>query len=228
MNTYIYSIVNTLCSPALRRVLVAVFGGFIVALSLSAALAHIFLSEGMKSQADAFYWSSFIAFIVYVIAMIWAFAAGRLSHVLLAFIGVTCVCVVIVSVLGGDARFGYSATVIQTLILILVVLAQWFGFGALALSQNKHWKTVMQMQTCPYVTSRALRGLGAVLLATSFILLVIRDGVAFGVLLWPMVAFFVAILVAFMIAYRPISIRNFAQDIYVLTTDPRDEHSYEI
>lgn len=67
---------------------------------------------------------------------------------------------------------------------ILLVLA-WFlasiGFALLALSQKQHWLLLRLAKAQPPIV---LRPLGWVICALSLIPAIVRDGVAFGLILW--------------------------------------------
>ncbi|MDX8354814.1 DUF3325 domain-containing protein [Cognatiyoonia sp. IB215182] len=199
------------------RVALALFGGFILAVAVAAAGAHLFVTQGGTSTSDAFFWGAYIAFVVYVAAMIWVFAARDLRLVTLVFAGTILLSGLIVRLAGGDANFGYGAALGQAMLLIVLLWSLWIGFAAFALSQVKHWQAIMGRRDLPAVTARAARWLGWTLLSLSVVVALLRDGWGFGLLLWPMAAFFVALAVSFTVAYAPQMLARLGQTIYSLT-----------
>ena len=199
------------------RVTLALFGGFVLAVAVAAATAHLFVTQGEAATADAFYWGTYIAFVVYVAAMIWAFAAQDLRLVTLVFAAVILLSGLIVRLSGGDANFGYGAALGRGVLLIALTWSLWVGFAALALSQTRHWHAVTGRHDPPAVTERAARWIGWGLLSLSVILALLRDGWGFGLLLWPMAAFFVGLAVSFTLAYGPRFLAQLAQTIHKIT-----------
>lgn len=202
------------------RVVLALVGGFAVAITLTAAMAFVLVAEGVTNKGDAFYWASYVGFLCYFLAMIWAFASNKLITVLRVFSAVILACGISVWAQGGDASFGYGPGMSRFILLMGILVTLWTGFAALALSQTKHWQAVTLAGPCPPQTSRMLKLIGWVMLAASLILTLMRDGVSFGLLLWPTIAFAVALSVSLSIAYRPILLRRFAGEVAYFTSDP--------
>lgn len=221
----VWRVISSLGAPQVHRVLLALVGGFAVTLYVTSALAQILVSEGVDNPGDAFFWSAFVALFVYFGAMVWAFAAASIQKVTLTFAGVILACALIVWAHDGDASLGYGIALGRLAFLVLLCVALWVGFAALALSQNKHWAAVTSEHTCPDITARALRTFGWIALATSVVPSVLRDGYAFGLLLWPMMAFGVGLAVSFTIAYRPRLLRGMARDAARLTRTNRESAS---
>ena len=91
----------------------------------------------------------------------------------------------------------------------LAVTLSLFGFALLALSQDKHWRTVAGAKGPP--PSKALvRGAGWTLVLVALAPCVVRDGGAFAALLWPLLLTVCAFGVAMLIAYRPRWLRPIA------------------
>lgn len=68
------------------------------------------------------------------------------------------------------------------LLLLAAIVIGTSGFGALALSQDTHWKTVRRWPASR--PPRWLRTAGWALVGISAVPLLLRDGMAFGLLLW--------------------------------------------
>ncbi|MEM8774673.1 MAG: DUF3325 domain-containing protein [Pseudomonadota bacterium] len=88
---------------------------------------------------------------------------------------------------------------IDLLLLVLASLSALLGCAFLALSQHRHWRTVMG-KGAPH---RAVRPAGWALLAISLAICISRDGSSFAVILWPLLLSAAAILVVMIIAYWP-------------------------
>lgn len=206
------------------RIALALIGGFALAVTSTAAIAYVFVAEGVASRGDAFYWSAYIGIVVYFLAMLWAFASNALRSVAWGFAALILGCGVVVAFYGGDASFGYGASLSKVILLLGMLTTMWVGFAALALSQNKHWASVVGERSCPSSTARFLKAVGWPALAVSVVLTLLRDGVSFGVILWPTLAFAVALAVSLAIAYRPHMLRRMARDVtYFTVPSPRSE-----
>ena len=88
-------------------------------------------------------------------------------------------------------------------LLIGAVGAAYLGFALLALSQDKHWRSVTSAVACTPVRAAVLRALGGLMLAAALSLALLRDGPSFGALLWVTVLSAAAVAVAFTLAWRP-------------------------
>lgn len=199
----------------LHRICLSIFGSFAVAAASAAALALIIAADGWDSPANAFIWASYVAFFVYFAAAVWSFSAQSLLRVQAAFGAVILAGMAIIWTLGGDANFGYGAWLTDFVLLVLLCGSIWLGFAGLALSQDKHWAAVAGERKCPPLTRFALRRAGMAFLAVSVILTLARDGMSFGLLLWPMAAFAGALAISLTIAYRPrlmAGVAQFARD----------------
>ena len=76
------------------------------------------------------------------------------------------------------------------------------GFAFLALSQDKHWRTVTSAKgSAPSKT--LVRSSGWTLVFIALVPCIIRDGGAFAALLWPLLLTVCAFSIAMLIAYRP-------------------------
>lgn len=86
----------------------------------------------------------------------------------------------------------------DTIWLVLAGLSAWLGCAWLALGQKKNWRTVTGGNTPP----RACVGLGWMFVLATLISCVMRDGVSFAAILWPLIFATAAFLVAMTLAYR--------------------------
>ncbi|MCU0949185.1 MAG: DUF3325 domain-containing protein [Porphyrobacter sp.] len=98
----------------------------------------------------------------------------------------------------------------STLLFIAALLSALGGCIALALSQQRHWEAVMG---CTAVPRRWLRAAGWSLIAASLAAVVARDGVSFGILVWPMVIGVAALATAATLSWRPRLLRPLASCI---------------
>ena len=95
-------------------------------------------------------------------------------------------------------------------LLLAVIALSYAAFVCLALSQAKPWRAVaIGNQRSP--RKRALRAVGFALLAATFLLTLVREGIAFGVLLWPLILAVAATAVAFTLTWRPHWLRGVAR-----------------
>ncbi len=69
-------------------------------------------------------------------------------------------------------------------LLLGVFAASYAGFAALAISLDRHWYDLGGGRECPVRTVWLLRIVGYGLLAAALAVALIRDGAAFGSLLW--------------------------------------------
>jgi hypothetical protein len=96
----------------------------------------------------------------------------------------------------------------STLLLIAALLFALGGCILLALSQQRHWKTVMGRSSRP---RRLLRTAGWSLIAMSLAAVILREGVSFGTLVWPMVVGAAALTTAVTLSWRPRLLRPVAK-----------------
>ena len=90
----------------------------------------------------------------------------------------------------------------EVLLLFAVFAAAYFGFAALAMSQDRHWHHIGGGRHCPRRTSMMLRFVGWALLLAALVLALVRDGAAFGSLLWVTVITVGALLVVATLSWR--------------------------
>lgn len=72
----------------------------------------------------------------------------------------------------------------DAMLLLAVFAAAYFGFAALAMSQDRHWHHLGGGRHCPPRTGTVLRCTGWALLLAALVLALVRDGAGFGPLLW--------------------------------------------
>lgn len=89
------------------------------------------------------------------------------------------------------------------LLLSLALLAATAGFGWLALAMDAHWQQVRGAPQVPLRTQRVLRALGAGALAASLALCLAADHPTMAALVWVMALAAGALVVAFMLSWRP-------------------------
>jgi hypothetical protein len=92
-----------------------------------------------------------------------------------------------------------------------LLLASYGGFALLALSQDRHWHHLGGARRCPASLATLLRGTGAVLLAAALALALVRDGAAFGALLWSTAISLCAFAVVCTLTWRPQWLRPLAR-----------------
>jgi len=88
-------------------------------------------------------------------------------------------------------------------LLLALFAAAYAGFALLALSQARHWRTVVGDAALPRSRVPVLRAIGGALIALSLLLAFTRDGPSFGSLLWATAISLAALAVAFTLAWRP-------------------------
>jgi len=84
-----------------------------------------------------------------------------------------------------------------------IFASAYLGFALLALSQSQHWQRVAGASPPGRTRVILFRGGGAVLLAGSLALALLRDGPGFGSLLWATAISIAALGVALTLAWRP-------------------------
>ncbi len=99
---------------------------------------------------------------------------------------------------------------IDIALLIAALAAAYAGAAMIALGNPVHWGAVMHMAAPATGVRRRQRLFGAVLIALSIVLTVIRDGWSFGLLLGPLVIGVALALVITTLSLRPRSLRLFA------------------
>ena len=101
-------------------------------------------------------------------------------------------------------------TVGHFVLLVAIVILSYSAFVTLALSQARPWRAVVVDKR--QVPRRGLlRAAGAALLALTFLLTLLREGSAFGVLLWPLILAATAMAVTFTLTWRPHWLRSIAK-----------------
>lgn len=90
----------------------------------------------------------------------------------------------------------------NTLWLCLAALAAFLGFALLAISQKQHRRTIEGGKSLAHARTKCLVvGWAMNLMSLSFC--IVRDGISFAALLWPLISAAAALLVAAGLACRP-------------------------
>ena len=92
-------------------------------------------------------------------------------------------------------------------LLIAAAFITLAGSVLLALSQPRHWQAVMGREPRP---ARGPRPAGWLLLGLSLTLTILRDGVSFGILLWPLLIGLGALTTAMLLTWAPWALRPLA------------------
>ncbi len=93
-------------------------------------------------------------------------------------------------------------------LMILALVSSFGGCALLALSQARHWQIVTRS---PGMPPHTLRVAGRSLLLASLVICILRDGLSFAALLWPMLAMAGALGVTALLTWRPNTLRRLAQ-----------------
>lgn len=109
----------------------------------------------------------------------------------------------------------------DSLLLLALFAAAYAGFALLALSQARHWRTVIGDAVLPRGRVLVLRTIGGALIALSLILALTRDGPSFGSLLWATAISLAALAVTFTLAWRPRWLRVFGRVLSLNGRAPR-------
>ncbi|MEM7136693.1 MAG: DUF3325 domain-containing protein [Myxococcota bacterium] len=99
---------------------------------------------------------------------------------------------------------------ITTLQLLGAFALSYVGFAWLALTQLRPWRAVGLGRRRPTRT-RLVRVLGVVSLSLGLALTLARDGLAFGLLVWPLLLAIAATAVAITLTWRPQWLRGLAR-----------------
>ncbi|MEM7435239.1 MAG: DUF3325 domain-containing protein [Myxococcota bacterium] len=99
---------------------------------------------------------------------------------------------------------------IATLQLVGSFSLSYLGFACLALTQLRPWRAVGLGRQRP-TRIRGVRALGVVSLALGLALTLARDGLAFGLLVWPLVLANAATAVAITLTWQPRWLRGLAR-----------------
>ncbi|BAZ93543.1 uncharacterized protein FOKN1_1144 [Thiohalobacter thiocyanaticus] len=91
----------------------------------------------------------------------------------------------------------------EPVLLATLLGASWLGWAWLALSQARHWRQAVGLRLPGCRQMLWLRAAGAALLGTALVLALLRDGPAFGALLWAIAISFTAMAVVFILAWQP-------------------------
>jgi hypothetical protein len=91
----------------------------------------------------------------------------------------------------------------NALLLIAALLCCNLGMGWLALAMNTHWQQVRGKRLQSVTAQWVLRLLGALALAISLMLCLVADHASMAVLVWIMAITGSALLVTFILAWRP-------------------------
>lgn len=87
-------------------------------------------------------------------------------------------------------------------LLIALPMCAYLGFALLALSQARNWSVAMGARPFRPATVPALRAGGSVLLVMSLMVALLRDGPAFGAILWVVMLAVAGLLVVATLAWR--------------------------
>ncbi|MEM8609082.1 MAG: DUF3325 domain-containing protein [Myxococcota bacterium] len=91
---------------------------------------------------------------------------------------------------------------LETVQFVAVLALSYLGCATFALSQFRPWRAVGLGKRRPHSTG-ILRATGVALLSAGLAFALARDGVEFGLLLWPLSLAVAAAGVAFTLAWRP-------------------------
>lgn len=86
----------------------------------------------------------------------------------------------------------------------------YLAFALLAISQKRHWQSLMSFVPYPAVYVPAIRTVGYVLLAAGLALALLQEGAGFGAVLWGTTISIGAAAVAATLARRPLWLRSLA------------------
>lgn len=89
-------------------------------------------------------------------------------------------------------------------LLVGAVLAAFLGSALLALSQKRHWLAVTGALLR---TNWPMRSLGWVMISTSLVLAVLRDGPSFAILFWPMLVGLGAMVTSAILTWMPSALK---------------------
>lgn len=90
----------------------------------------------------------------------------------------------------------------EAMLLLAIFAVAYFGFAALAMSQDRHWHHLGGGRHCPRRTRMVLRCTGGALLFAALVLALVRDGASFGSLLWATVITVGALAVVATLSWR--------------------------
>jgi Protein of unknown function (DUF3325) len=99
----------------------------------------------------------------------------------------------------------------DAILLLAVFVAAYLGFAAMAMSQDRHWHHLGGGRHCPPRTSTLLRCAGWALLLAALVLALVRDGAAFGSILWATVITIGALSVVATLSWRSHWLRPMAR-----------------
>jgi hypothetical protein len=101
--------------------------------------------------------------------------------------------------------------------LVTLVVACYFGFALLALSQDRHWHHVEGTRHCPPRLVIPLRCAGFASLLLALTLALFRDGASFGALLWATMISMGAFAVVATLAWRAHWLRPVARLCHLIS-----------
>lgn len=91
-----------------HRTMLAVLGSYAVVVSSAAAIALALDAAGWMPKGAALVWTMLCAYVLYFVAMLWAYVDSKAWRVWLAFGLTTAVSAAVVNLLGGDSTFGFG------------------------------------------------------------------------------------------------------------------------
>lgn len=92
---------------------------------------------------------------------------------------------------------------LEALLLMAACILSLGGFLVLALGQDRHWEVVTGLEAGRCIDRSYLLAVGLALQCVACLLTVCSQGAGFGVLLWGIYMTATAMLVAFVLAWRP-------------------------
>lgn len=104
----------------------------------------------------------------------------------------------------------------EALLLLIAGGSAYSGFALFALSQSRHWQHVVAGSAAKPPQKQALRMIGGLALALALACSWLRDGPAFGSVLWLLLLSVAAPLLAFTLSWRPQWLKQLALRLAVL------------
>lgn len=101
----------------------------------------------------------------------------------------------------------------KLLLLVMALLSSYVGLACFAVSQRQHWRAVAGKSPKEAQPLVLLKVFGFLFLVMALGLAWLRDGPAFGVLLWIMTTNLATLLVALTVTFRPQSFRRLCSSV---------------
>lgn len=93
---------------------------------------------------------------------------------------------------------------VDGVLIVSALFAAYLGFAALALASNRPWHRIAGSRPHPHGARRLLIGASIAFWTASLVLILLRDGPAFGALLWLMQMSLAGFLVVASVTWRPV------------------------